>query len=211
MAMARVVWLCRSFGYAYFLQRLLGGRFSRAFRRFGADRRHSVALEYINQLRYSRPPGQSMHRRWRAFSGCGPIMHDDARSDVRPLASGILACHRVRFAAAVRNRNRWRADCRPACIDVFYPAHRSARFVCGAMATRYTRPKSNFKVYLKDPLSLKAAIWRAGRLYSSHLHAERTPGIRPGHERPGEDYVGRSHSNGAPAQPQHDRRADRDR
>ena len=107
-------WLRRrtagSADYRYVLQRVLRRWLPGAVRRFGANRRHHARIH--------QPAARArLHRRRRRRRRRGPAAsphHDDhAGGDVRPLAGGFLACHRFRFAAALRHRHRRRPDRRP--------------------------------------------------------------------------------------------------
>ena len=80
-----------------------------------------IMLEYINQLRAH---GYTVVDA--AVEGAvlrlAPHHDDHAGGDLRTPARGLLACHRIRFAAAVRHRDRRRFDRRPV-HEHFHPAH----------------------------------------------------------------------------------------
>ena len=107
--------LCCSRGTTF--QRVVRGRLSGAVRRLGADRRHHAGVHQSTAR--ARPLDRGCRGR-RRDAAAAPDHDDDAGGDPGPAAGGTVARHRLRFAAAVRDRDRRRADGRHA--DQHLPA-----------------------------------------------------------------------------------------
>ena len=90
---------------AYQLQRLVGRRLPGALRRLGADRRHHARIH--QPAARPRPLDRRVGGRGRGAQA-SPDHDDHAGGDARAVAGGDLAWHRLRFAAALRDRDRRR-------------------------------------------------------------------------------------------------------
>ena len=94
----------------YALQRVVGRGISGAVRRVGADRRdHAGVHQSAARARGDVDRGRGGGGRGAAAAA---DHDDDAGGDAGAAAGGAVACDRVGFAAAVRDRDRGRADVR---------------------------------------------------------------------------------------------------
>ena len=108
--LARIGGLAGAAAHAHQFQRVLGRRVSGAVRRLGADRRDHAR---VHQSAARARPHHRGCGRGRRGAEAAAHHDDDAGGDAGTAAGGAVARHRVGFAAAVRHRDRRRADLRP--------------------------------------------------------------------------------------------------